>query len=165
MCVTRSALIKLMTPISTSATWNDIADRLVAVFKQLYLAIEESHSPNNGQTKGGGENQFVQHLSSLCVTRSKTKSPAFVALVSGPNRVKTGHQAFDFRSTRLGVDLASREAPQADPVRSGCPRLIGVVIAGKVSFRMFGPLAGFTVTGRSAGWRWLFQLQVISHVH
>ena len=48
--------------------WNDIADGLVAVFKQLHLAIEESHSSNNGQTKCRGENHFVQHPSSLYLT-------------------------------------------------------------------------------------------------
>ena len=42
--------------------------KLVAVFQQFQLAIEESHSPNNGQTKGGGENHFVHHLSSLYLT-------------------------------------------------------------------------------------------------
>ena len=48
--------------------WIDIADGLVSVFKQLHLAIEESHSSNNGQTKCRGENHFVQHLSFLYLT-------------------------------------------------------------------------------------------------
>ena len=32
-------------------------------------------------------------------------------------------------------------------------------IAANFSFRVFGPLAVFTVTARSVGWRWLFRLQ------
>ena len=39
------------------------------------------------------------------------------------------------------------------------PRSIGVPLAGTVSFRMFGLLAVFTVTGSLSGWRWLFHLQ------
>ena len=34
-----------------------------------------------------------------------------------------------------------------------------VHIAANFSFRVFGPLAVFTVTARSVGWRWLFRLQ------
>ena len=54
--------------IKALLAWNDIAEGLVAVFKQLHLVIEESYSLNNGQTKGGGENHFVKHPSSLYLT-------------------------------------------------------------------------------------------------
>lgn len=63
----------------------------MAIVKHFYLAIDECHTPNNGQANGGGENHLVNHPSYFYLFLIYDKKPVSAAHVPSPNGVKTGH--------------------------------------------------------------------------